>query len=254
MTVERVTFGRDGPIEQSMPSSKAYASSSDYSNGGVTVRTGGFNREVHSTNDLNDNDLMTVDGMELTVAQARQLGLLNTAFDEQLSFGAAQRAAQEHGAAQERAAEQTQGSNTGNADFDSVVDGLNTSLDDGVMELGEAQEYETAFGQLAMSGMTIDQAAETMRGLADGSVSELDVDGDTRAMFENVQSTITKAATQSAMQELGQDGFDFLTQASATNPGVDRVVRQFAVDRAAGRADGITWAEFAQHIREQLGH
>ncbi|WP_171209545.1 MULTISPECIES: hypothetical protein [unclassified Ruegeria] len=252
MTVERVTFGSDGAIEQSMPSSKGYASSADYSSGGVNVRTGGFNREVHSPNDLNDNDLMEVGGMELTVKQARELGYLNTAFDEQLSYGAAKRAAQEH--QEEPNSEQTQGSDTGHQELDGVIDGLNTSLDDSIMSMEEAQTYEAAFGQIALSGMTIDQATETMRGLADGSLSEIDVPGDTQAMFANVQNTITQAATQSALRELGQDGFDFLKQASDTHPGVDRCVRQFAVDRAAGRADGITWTEFARHIREQLGH
>lgn len=254
MTTTRVTFGGDGPVEQSMPSSKSYASSADYVSGGVTVRdTKNTQRDVHSQGDLKDSDVINVQGMSMKVAQAKELGLLNTVFDEGLSIGAAQRAAQEQAAVDETPEEPT-GSDTGHAEFDNVIDGLNTSLDDSIMTMEEAQTYETAFGQIAMAGIGIDQAAETMRGLADGSVSEIDVDGDTRAMLANVQSTITEAATQSAMQELGQDGFDFLKQASDTHPGVDRCVRQFAVDRAAGRADGITWTEFAQHIREQLGH
>ncbi len=249
--VERVTLGGGDATVQTMPSSKSYASSADYSSGGVSVRDASNTvREVHAKDDLNDTDVIDVQGMTMKVSQARELGLLNAAFDEQLSIGAAHRAAQEHSDAQE----QSQGSNTGNAEFDSVIDGLNTSLDDSIMSMEEAQTYETAFGQIAMSGMTIDQVTETMRGLADGSLSETEVPGDTQAMFANVQSTITQAATQSALQELGQDGFDFLKQASDTHPGVDRCVRQFAVDRAAGRADGITWAEFAQHIRKQLGH
>lgn len=253
--VERVTLGGGDATAQTMPSSKSYASSADYVSGGVTVRdTKNTQRDVHSQSDLKDSDVINVQGMSMKVAQAKELGLLDAVFDEGLSIGAAQRAAQEHSSAVVETPEEPKGSDTGHAEFDSVIDGLNASLDDSIMSMDEAQTYEAAFGQIAMSGMTIDEAAETMRGLADGSVSEIDVPGDTRAMFSNVQSTITEAATQSAMQELGQDGFDFLKQASATNPGVDRVVRQFAVDRAAGRADGITWAEFAQHIREQLGH
>ncbi|WP_171134938.1 hypothetical protein [Ruegeria sp. HKCCD7221] len=223
--------------------------------GGVTVRdTKNTQRDVHSQSDLKDSDVINVQGMSMKVAQAKELGLLNAVFDEGLSIGAAQRAAQEHSSVVVETLEEPKGSDTGHAEFDSVIDGLNASLDDSIMTMEEAKTYETAFGQIAMSGMSVDEVIETMRGLADGSVSELDVDGDTRAMFANVQSTITEAATQSAMQELGPDGFDFLKQASATNPGVDRVVRQFAVDRAAGRADGITWTEFVQHIREQLGH
>ncbi|GAA6159717.1 hypothetical protein NBRC116589_18910 [Ruegeria sp. HU-ET01832] len=253
--VERVTLGGGDATAQSMPSSKSYASSADYVSGGVTVRdTKNTQRDVHSQGDLRDSDVINVQGMSMKVAQAKELGLLNTVFDEGLSIGAAQRAAQEQAAAVDETPEEPTGSDTGHAEFDNVIDGLNTSLDDSIMTMEEAQTYETAFGQIAMSGMSVDEVTETMRGLAEGSVSELDVDGSTRAMFANVQSTITDAATQSAMQELGQDGFDFLKQASDTHPGVDRCVRQFAVDRAAGRADGITWTEFAQHIREQLGH
>ncbi|UWR03263.1 hypothetical protein K3740_00685 [Ruegeria conchae] len=255
MTTTRVTFGGDGPVEQSMPTSKSYASSADYVSGGVTVRdTNNMQRDVYSQGDLKDTDVINVQGMSMKVAQAKELGLLNTVFDEGLSIGAAHRAAQEHSSAVDETLEEPKGSDTGHAEFDSVIDGLNASLDDSIMTMEEAQTYETAFGQIAMSGMSVDEATETMRGLADGSVSELDVDADTRAMFSNIQSTITEAATQSAVQELGQDGFDFLKQASDTHPGVDRCVRQFAVDRAAGRAEGITWTEFAQHIREQLGH
>lgn len=255
MTVERVTFGSDGPVEQTMPSSKGFATSADYTSNNLTVRSAnGTERVVRSENNLNDEDVIEIQGMSMKVTQARDLGLLDAVFDEQLSIGAARRAAQEHGNAQDQSPEETQGSNTGNAEFDTVIDGLNASLDDSIMSMGEAQTYETAFGQIAMSGMSVEEAVDTMRGLADGSVSELDVGGDKTAMLSSVETSITEAATQSAMQELGQDGFDFLKQASATNPGVDRVVRQFAVDRAAGRADGITWPEFAQHIREQLGH
>jgi hypothetical protein len=253
--VDRVTLGGGDATVQTMISSKEHASSADYVSGGVTVRdTNNMQRDVHSQDDLKDSDVINVQGMSMKVAQAKELGLLNTVFDEGLSIGAAQRAAQEHSSVSEETPEEPKGSDTGHDEFDNVIDGLNASLDDSIMTMEEAQTYETAFGQIALSGMSVDEVTETMRGLADGSVSELDVDGSTRAMFANVQSTITEAATQSAMQELGQDGFDFLKQASDTHPGVDRCVRQFAVDRAAGRADGITWTEFAQHIREQLGH
>ncbi|QFT72174.1 hypothetical protein [Ruegeria sp. THAF33] len=253
--VDRVTLGGGDATVQTMISSKEHASSRDYVSSAVTVRnTNNIQREVHSQSDLSDTDVINVQGMSMKVAQAKELGLLNTVFDEGLSFGAAQRAAQDHQSQTQETPEETPRSDTGFPEFDTVVDGLNAALDDDIMTMGEAQVYEAAFGQIAMSGMSVDEVTETMRGLADGSVSELDVDGSTRAMFANVQSTVTEAATQSAMQELGPDGFDFLKQAAFTNPGVDRVVRQFAVDRAAGRADGITWTEFAQHIREQLGH
>ena len=253
MAVTRVTIGGEGPSEQSMPSSKGFTSSDDYASGGITVRnTNNTLREVHSKDDLSDTDVIEVQGMSMRVAQAKELGLLNTVFDDGLSLGAARRAAQEHSA--EPVPEENQGSNTGHAEYDNVIDGLSASLEDEIMTPEESATYETAFGQIAMSGLSMDEAFETVRGLSDGSLSELDVPSDTRAMLTNVQNTIDEAATQSALKELGQEGFEFLQQAASTNAGVDRVIRQFAVDRAAGQADGITWADFAQHIREQLGH
>ena len=150
--VERVTLGGGDATAQSMPSSKSYASSADYVSGGVTVRdTKNTQRDVHSQGDLRDTDVINVQGMSMKVAQAKELGLLNTVFDEGLSIGAAQRAAQEHSSAAVETPEEPKGSDTGHAEFDSVIDGLNASLDDSIMSMGEAQTYEAAFGQIAMS-------------------------------------------------------------------------------------------------------
>ncbi|WP_271950432.1 hypothetical protein [Ruegeria faecimaris] len=211
-------------------------------------------RDVHSQGDLKDSDVIDVQGMTMRVAQAKELGLLSDAFDEQLSIGAARRAAQEHGKAQEQTPEKTQRSDTGYTEYDTATDALNAALDDGSIEYEEASQYHTALGEVALAGLSVDEVVNTVEGLADGSLVENEVSGETLSMISSVEKSVTEAATQSAIHELGQEGFDQLDQLANAHPGVRQVIRQYAVDRVSGQSDGVTWAALAADLREQLGY
>ena len=121
------------------------------------------------------------------------------------------------------------------------------------MEIAEAQEYDVAVGQVALSGLSVEYAVETIDGIADGTVNALDVPTDVKASLASAEAKIEAASTKSAQAELGADTFAWLQNAAATHPGVDKAIRTYAIDRATGRAGGISWADLAADIRAQLG-
>jgi len=250
MAVTRVEIGGGEVRSQEMPSTKQHASSTDYQGGGVEVRQGplGMKTQVHDPSSLNPNDLIVIGGSEMKVSMAKELGLLNQVFDENLSVGAAAKAAQDNTEAPQG---DTSGK-TGVATFDDAVDGLNASLEAEIMSLDEAREYETPLAQIAQAGLSYDDAIETIEGLASGEIASNDVPGETQAMLKQAEETITKAATASAQAELGGD-FEWLQNAAATHQGVNRVVRQYAIDRSTGKAGDVTWSDLVGTIKEQLG-
>ena len=233
---------------------KGYQSSTDYQPTGVTVLGNGgagFQREVQSADALADNDLINVEGMQMTAAQARDLGLLGKVFnDESLSAGsAAQRAGDS-----EVHEEATQRSNTGHAAYDEAIDSLNASIEEGAMTVEEGQVYDTSLAQIAYAGLEVDAVADTLSGLADGSLDETDVSSDVRAMATHVEAQVTEAATKAAVRELGKPAFDTLAQMAETHSGVAEVIRQYAIDRAQGRHEGVSWAELYADLNDQLGN
>jgi len=223
-------------------------------NTGVTVLGNGgygFNREVHNSSDLSDNDLINVQGMQLTAKQARELGLMGQVFkDEELNAGSAARRP-ETPEEQPTAAPR---SDTGHAEYDQSVDRLNDLMDEGSMTFAEAQSYDTALGQLAMSGLSVEHLTETISGLADGSVNELDVPAEIKAVASQVQHSVTKAATAAAMSEMGKPAFDALQSLARSHSGVNQVVYQYTIDRAQGLHGGVSWADLYNHIQSQVGN
>ena len=233
---------------------KGHQSSTHHEPTGVTVLGNGgagFNREVHSADALNDDDLINVEGMQMTARQARDLGLLGKVFnDEGLSAGsAAQRIAKP-----EADSETAQKSNTGHAAYDEAIDALNASIDEGAMTVEEGQVYDTSLAQIAYAGLEAEAVAETLSGLADGSIDEADVSPDVRAMATHVEAQVTEAATKAAVRELGKPAFDALSGMAEAHAGVAEVIRQYAIDRAQGRHEGVSWAELYADLNEQLGN
>jgi hypothetical protein len=234
--------------ETSLPTAGGVVRSTDYQGQGATVRSTkgiGGTRNVQEASQVADSDIVVIDGMEMKASMARELGLMGKVFDEGLSVGATARAAQS-------APKATQ-SGTGNAEYDAAVAGLEESIEAGTMEVEEAQGYDTAVGEVALSGLSIEDAVATLDGMADGSVNAMDVSANVKATLASAEAKVTEAATKSAQRELGAETFGWLQRAASTHPGVNRSIRAYALDRATGRAGGVTWSDFAAHIRQELG-
>jgi hypothetical protein len=227
---------------------------SHHTNGSESVSTGGTNTQANApqsdgyqvqsgmhgrvTNDLSqvaDTDLITIDGMQITYAMARDFGLVNAHKpDTGLSVG---------NAVSEAVPEVSKGIETGHQDFDQTLSELNNQVEAGNMTDREAAEYSTAVGQVAMAGMTITEASDTIDGLADGSIDPLDLDQNTRDIVRNLENTVQTASTRSAMSELGQKGFNRIAEIAKGDAEFDGILREYASARALGQA-GHTWPEF----------
>ena len=232
---------------------KGYQSSTDYEpTSGVTVRGGasGSSRQAHNVSDLNDNDIISIDGMELKVLHARELGLLNRVFDEGLHSGSASQQTE----APEAKVEVVQRSDTGHASYDEAIDALNALIDEGSMTPEEGQVYDTSLAQIAFAGLQVDEFAETISGLSDGSIDEADVPADLRAMAVHVEAEVTQASTKAAINELGKPAFDALTEMAASHAGVAEVIERYAIDRAQGKHNGVSWSDLYADLNEQLGN
>ena len=259
--VTRVSTSFDNPegegTTQEMPSTKNYRSSADIENtSGVEVRRGMGKASVADASELQDNDVVTIDGVEVKAGLAREMGLLGEVFkpvrspeelDPNLSSGAA---AQQQQQAQET--ETTTGT-TGNEAYDTAAEGLNAALEAGTMEFAEAQSYDTVNAQMAMANINVDDAVDTLSELEAGTKSELDIGSENAAMLKDAQTKVTEAATQSAVAELGQESFDMIRQAAAVDGEVNEAVRNYAIMRATGRADGLTWSDFLEDVKAHIG-
>jgi len=157
-------------------------------------------------------------------------------------------AAKDHKAAQDS---QQQKSDTGHAEYDAAVDNLNSMLEEGTITMEEAQEYDHAHGELAMIGVSPDEAWATLHNLAEGDVAEEDVDPQQRQAMEQAYAKVQEAAAKSALNEIGDDGVAELRQIAELHPGAEQVIWRYASDRAQGLTD-VTWDELRGLLRNQI--
>lgn len=233
-------------------------SSNDYrSTTSIEVQRGFSKASVSSAADLQDNDIVTVDGIDIKASMARDMGLLGEVFSpikspDQLDPGLNSGAAAQN---QQQQSDQGTGADTGtgNAAYDEAAAGLNEALEAGTMELAEAQAYDTTMAQMAMANINVDDAVNTLSELSAGTVSELDIGSENATMLRDAETKVTEASTKSAMSELGQEGFNDIQRAAQVDPEVNAAVRNYAVMRASGKTDGLTWADLAADIQEHLG-
>jgi len=281
MTTTRVSTGFDGTsYSEEMPSAGKTQRSTDFvEEGGVEFRQGpaGFKTTAWSEDMIGDNDLITIGGMEVTGKMARELGLLSRVFDEGLSSGAAARAALQdkqsaHRTPQEKAldalrsipADTPAGADT-TVDTDTTVDaensayaetskGLREAVESGTMSADEAVIYDAMAAEMAMTEIDVLDVAELQRGLHTGEIDQQDVDPDVKQTLERFEQQVTDAARKAVTEEIGQEGFHFIQRAAQSSPEVDSAVRDFAVMRATGRANGLTWSDFLQDVRDHRGY
>lgn len=279
----RASVGFDGSSSsQELPSAGKTQRSTDYvDEGGLQMRHGpaGFSQTAHSADMVGDNDLITVDGMEVTGKMARELGLLGRVFDEKLSYGAAQRAAlQEKQAAHQRITpeqrvlnelgaiprddsgdavnaplEDGRGDQTP-ATYTETTKGLREAVEGGTMSADEAVVYDTLAAEMAMAEIDAVEAAEMQLRLQTGEIDQSDVDPDTKQTLERFEKQVTDAAQKAVVEEVGHEGFNFIQQAAQSSPEVNHAVRNFAIMRATGRSEGLTWADFLRDAKDYLGH
>ena len=249
MTVIRATFGGDGEATtQTMPNTGGVSSSEDYQPSGVTVHTNGLGlaKTVNSIDELSPGDKVTIDGVQMDIEQAQQLGLLSGLF-----ANTASNVTNELTPEANTDGTDTEGL-TGHAEYDNAVASLNEYLEDGSMTHDEAIEYDSTLAQVAMDGISVDHLVETIDGLQDGSIAELEVPAGVRETARVAEEKVTQASTDSARAELGDEGFANLQRLASVNPQVNYTIRRYAIDRAQGKHDGVTWAGLSALMHETI--
>ena len=234
MTVQTVSHHADGSATTSVGGS-TQPSNAAPSGDGYQVQSGMHGRVTNDLSQVADTDLITIDGMQLTYAMAKDFGLIGAHKpDTGLSIG---------NAVPEDAPEVSTGNETGHAGYDQTISELNTQVEAGHMTPREATEYSTAIGQIAMAGLTVTEASDTLDGLADGSINPTDLDQNTRDIVSNLEKTVITASTRSAMSELGQEGFNRIAEIAKGDAEFNGILKQYASMRALGKAEH-TWPEF----------
>jgi hypothetical protein len=254
VTRANATWDGEEPTTHELPTTKNHSSSDDYQSKGVEVQRGFFKSTAHSADELNDDDLVKVDGMDIKASMAKELGLMDEVFKpvrspEQLDPGlSAGSAAQQH----EQPQQQQESEGTGYEEYDNAAKGLNDAIEAGHMEFEEAQSYDTILAQTAMVGMSVDDAVQTLSDLASGTKSQMEIGSENAAMLKDAETKVTSAATKSAKTELGREGFDVIQRAASVSPEVNAALRSYAIMRATGKADGITWSDFLGDVQAHL--
>jgi len=202
-------------------------------------------RTVTDHTRLEDHERIHIDGMEVTVGMARDMGLIGGHTpDGGLSIGNAT-------AAEPEVAPR---SDTGHEGYDATAAQLHTQVEEGNLTETEAVAYETVVGEIALAGLTPAQITDTIDGIADGSVDPADLTQDQRQIIQNTEAKVTEAATQSAMTELGQEGFNDLQRIAAASPEVNAAIRTYAGMRSLGLGD-VSWSDFYQDVKDHVaGH
>lgn len=254
MAATRVEIAHDGTeTVTTLPGTGGVKSSTDFNSPGLTVQRGFGGVSVANASELQETDVITIDGVEMTVATARSVGVLRMAFEQTRSPDQLDPPLSAAAASQAATPAETSKSNTGHTEYDGVVDGLNAALDEGLLEYTEAAAYDLSVAEIAMSGLSIEHALETLDGIADGSVVEHEVPSGIRQMLAASEDKVTAAATKSAMAELGADAFGYLERAASTSPEVAEAIRGYAIRRATGRTEGARWSDLYEDVRAHLG-
>lgn len=237
MTVQTVSHHADGSASTSTGGTQS--SDAAPQGEGYHVRSGMHGRVTNDLSQVADTDLITIQGMEVTVAMARDMGLINAHKpDTGLSVG---------NAVPEDAPEVSTDASTGHAGYDQSLAELNTQVEAGSMTSREASEYSTALGQVALADMTVAEVSDAI----DGTVDLSELDQNQRDVIRNTESRVTEAATKSATTELGPEAFQRLSKIAAASPEVNQAIRQYAGLRAVGRGD-VSWSEFMQDVDDHV--
>ena len=81
MTITRVTLAHDGEFSEThLPDTGGVSRSSDYQQSGITIQRGMGSAVVSSPEQLQDDDMLTIQGVQMSARAARELGEIENAF------------------------------------------------------------------------------------------------------------------------------------------------------------------------------
>lgn len=213
------------------------ASSEDFNPYGVTARGERGYVTARTPDQLSDNDIVKFEGMDLTVAQAKEYGVLDQIFGK-INAEAPGNAPQEN-------SEPTE-----SAPSDPTVASLQAALDAGEITAEEAQLYDTMSAELELAGMDTQRALEAIEEIAKGGNPE--ISGDNRSMIERIHQDVVTASTKAAKAELGPEAFAQLQGWASMSSDVNEAVRGFAAKRATGERSLGTWSTFYQEVSDMM--
>lgn len=239
MTTTRTTTDANG---NTTVTTHGLMRSTDYQQDGIEVIRGIGSTTIASPDLLQDTDLITVDGVQMPVSMARNMGLVAT--------NSSASASQPTPSVDTRPSEPERAS-TGHEGYDKVSSDIADRVEAGDLEGEEAFEYDLAVATVAGADMTITEVVEVIDGIGSGELNALDLDANTRQVAQSVEQRVTQSATKSAIGELGQQGFDRLSQLAAASPVVDHAIRQYVSMRALGRSSD-TWADFLEMAEDEM--
>lgn len=229
--------------------------STDYQSDGVTVQRGAGQTSVAAAEHILDDDLVTVDGVQMSARMAREYGVLDKVFNpsrtpDQLDPGLNAGSATQQAGQTRQDPEDNSTEKTGHEGLDTLADDLNKAVESGEMEPEEAHGYYNAVGELALAGLNMDQGIELISKIQSGETA--DIPSDHQHVAAAVERGVTEAATRSAQSELGPQAFEFIRTATESSREVADSVRGFAIRRATGRANGLTWADLYADVVDHM--
>lgn len=242
MTVQRVTMSTDADGNEvaevtNMISAGTFVSSADHVGPGITVKDGIGTKTVTAADQLAGHEIITVQGMEIKVSQARELGLLDQVFDPSKAHAHQQEQDGLHPQAQQDAPKQPQ------TEYQSAEAAVEQMVAAASMTAREAQSATTAIAQIEMAGMEIGDFYQIAQGVESGEASSLDIGDNLHDTISGIIENTKAAATASAMAELGPESFAKLQEIAKLSPEVSEAVKGYAMRRMTGQADNLTWTD-----------
>ena len=198
---------------------------------------------------LGPDDILSVDGVEMTVSQAKQHGVFDSLFSGQQMMSPNQ-AASQAALEQPTPAKADYGDDGELGDHNDLAEALEANE---TLTGEERQAYDLVGANLQQAGVQYGEALATYEALQDGSLDTNSVNPQHLEMINAQAARVTEVSTKAAMGELGPDAFNYLQSMSDSNPAVARVVNQYAIDRATAQNGDITWNDLYQHLRDELG-
>ena len=247
------TTGQQSMTEtQQVSSSGGMKSSENFENtsGAVEVQRNGDTVLTQTMGDMQPDDIVTYQGMQVSVGVLNDMGLL-----EEVFAGQAQRSAQ---SAPDSAPEGPQGTPQGDQrsaasnPYDAAEKAIQEAYHSEAMSWDEAQTAATTLGNLEMQQVDVQTAAEAaqaiLEGAADYDVADMLGSGDSFSLVKNSIDTMQPLMEASAKAELGDEGFAQLQEMAQNSPAVNAAVLQYGIMRATGQTDGARWSDLLADV------
>lgn len=243
------TTGQQSMTEtQQVSSSGGMKSSESFENtsGAVEVQRNGDTVLTQTMGDMQPDDIVTYQGMQVSVGVLNDMGLLEEVFAGQPHSGAP--SAPEGPQGTQQSAQQSDPSNP----YDAAEKAIQEAYNSEAMSWDEAQTAATTLGNLEMQQVDVQTAAEAaqaiLEGAADYDVADMLGSGDSYSLVKNSIDTMQPLMEASAKAELGDEGFAQLQEMAQNSPAVNAAVLQYGIMRATGQTDGARWSDLLADV------